>query len=127
MTTPASLVTAVDFVYVFTKSFPAVVVFYETVLGLPCTTKYERAPGAEFEAGNLTFVVIDCEAHDIDFHPNTHPVAFHVEDFDSACRQLEARGVSFKHTLDSGVCHMAFFEDPDGNALMLHHRYSDDA
>ena len=27
-------------------------------------------------------------------------------------------------TLDSGVCHMAFFKDPDGNALMLHHRYA---
>jgi catechol 2,3-dioxygenase-like lactoylglutathione lyase family enzyme len=27
-------------------------------------------------------------------------------------------------TLDTGVCHMAFFADPDGNALMLHHRYA---
>jgi hypothetical protein len=27
-------------------------------------------------------------------------------------------------TLDSGVCHMAFFSDPDGNALMLHRRYA---
>jgi hypothetical protein len=25
---------------------------------------------------------------------------------------------------DSGVCHMAFFTDPDGNALVLHHRYA---
>ncbi len=25
---------------------------------------------------------------------------------------------------DTGVCHMAFFADPDGNALMLHHRYA---
>jgi hypothetical protein len=27
-------------------------------------------------------------------------------------------------TFDTGVCHMAFFRDPDGNALMLHHRYA---
>lgn len=27
-------------------------------------------------------------------------------------------------TIDSGVCHMAFFADPDGNGLMLHHRYA---
>ena len=27
-------------------------------------------------------------------------------------------------TFDTGVCHMAFFSDPDGNDLMLHHRYS---
>ena len=26
-------------------------------------------------------------------------------------------------TLDSGVCHQAFFSDPDGNALAIHHRY----
>jgi hypothetical protein len=33
--------------------------------------------------------------------------------------------VSFaEETLDTGVCHMAFFSDPDGNALMLHHRYA---
>ena len=25
---------------------------------------------------------------------------------------------------DTGVCHMAFFHDPDGNALMLHRRYA---
>jgi hypothetical protein len=25
---------------------------------------------------------------------------------------------------DTGVCHMAFFSDPDGNALMLHQRYA---
>jgi hypothetical protein len=27
-------------------------------------------------------------------------------------------------TIDSGVCHMAYFADPDGNALMFHHRYA---
>ncbi len=26
--------------------------------------------------------------------------------------------------LDSGVCHQAFFADPDGNPLALHHRYA---
>ena len=34
-------------------------------------------------------------------------------------------GVDFVgETLDTGVCHMAFFSDPDGNAMMLHHRYA---
>lgn len=27
-------------------------------------------------------------------------------------------------TLDSGVCHQAFFADPDGNLLILHNRYA---
>ena len=27
-------------------------------------------------------------------------------------------------TIDSGVCHQAIFEDPDGNMLDLHNRYA---
>jgi len=39
--------------------------------------------------------------------------------------ELEAKGVEFDgETVDTGVCHMAFFKDPDGNALMLHRRYA---
>ena len=39
--------------------------------------------------------------------------------------ELEAKGVVFiGETFDTGVCHMAFFTDPDGNDLMLHHRYA---
>ena len=42
----------------------------------------------------------------------------------SNASKLEAKGVEFRQdTMDSGVCHMAYFADPDGNALMLHHRY----
>jgi catechol 2,3-dioxygenase-like lactoylglutathione lyase family enzyme len=52
-------------------------------------------------------------------------VALHVDDVAAARAALESRGVTFAgETLDTGVCHMAFFEDPDGNALMLHHRYA---
>jgi len=44
---------------------------------------------------------------------------------EQARASLEARGVAFHgDTLDTGVCHMAFFSDPDGNQLMLHHRYA---
>ena len=40
--------------------------------------------------------------------------------------ELEAKGVEFfGEILDTGVCHMALFQDPDGNDLMLHHRYAD--
>jgi hypothetical protein len=46
----------------------------------------------------------------------TDPRSFH---------ELEAKGVEFAgDTLDTGVCHMALFSDPDGNDLMLHHRYA---
>ena len=48
-----------------------------------------------------------------------------MADVAQARAQLQARGVQFSgDTLDTGVCHMAFFEDPDGNALVLHNRYA---
>ena len=52
-------------------------------------------------------------------------LAFHVDDVAAARAELEAKGIEFLgETFDTGVCHMAFFNDPDGNDLMLHHRYA---
>ncbi len=52
-------------------------------------------------------------------------MALHVDDVAAARAELESRGVAFAgEILDTGVCHMAFFSDPDGNAIMLHHRYA---
>ena len=54
-----------------------------------------------------------------------HPIALHVDDVAAARAELESKGVEFAaDTIDSGVCHMALFADPDGNALMFHHRYA---
>ncbi len=54
-----------------------------------------------------------------------NPLPLGVEDVAAARADLEAKGVTFfGDTLDTGVCHMAFFADPDGNELMLHHRYA---
>jgi hypothetical protein len=40
--------------------------------------------------------------------------------------RVRAAGVEpeFSDVYDSGVCHMAFIKDPNGNSLMLHHRYA---
>jgi catechol 2,3-dioxygenase-like lactoylglutathione lyase family enzyme len=124
MTTPTSIVSGVDFICVPTRNFAAAVEFYGTVLGLPCSVEYERVPGAEFDAGSLTLQVIDAEAIGREFHPHAFPIALHVEDVEAALAELESRGVSFTEAFDSGVCHNAFFEDPDGNAFLLHHRYA---
>ena len=57
--------------------------------------------------------------------PNKVPLALQVEDVAAARTELESRGVSFRgDIIDSGVCHMANFEDPDGNSYVLHHRYA---
>jgi predicted enzyme related to lactoylglutathione lyase len=119
------LITGVDFVYVPTQSFDTAVQFYGEVLGLPCSTRYGKMPGAEFETGNLTLAVIESDKLGLEFQANSNPIALHVGDVEAARAELESRGVTFgADTLDSGVCHMAFFKDPDGNALMLHHRYA---
>ena len=52
-------------------------------------------------------------------------LALHVDDVAAARADLEAKGVEFVgEIMDTNVCHMAFFTDPDGNALMLHNRYA---
>ncbi len=125
MSGQASLVSGTDFVMVPTQDFDGAVEFYGTVLGLPNSARYGERPGAEFETGNLTLSVMQSDAFGIDFKPNPNPIALHVDDVGAARSELESKGVSFvAETLDSGVCHMAFFRDPDGNALMLHHRYA---
>jgi predicted enzyme related to lactoylglutathione lyase len=129
MTTSTSLVTGVDFVSVPTKDLAAAREFYEKVLGLEASSVWQRpgekALGAEFETGTVTIALIECEQVGIEFSPNKVPIAFQVDDVEAARAELEAKGIEFRgETFDTGVCYMAFFEDPDGNALMLHHRYS---
>ena len=83
------------------------------------------AMGAEFETGQMTIAVIAPEKVGIAFSPNCVPIALHVDDVAAARAELESRGVQFAgDIIDSGVCHMAHFHDPDGNVLMLHHRYA---
>jgi catechol 2,3-dioxygenase-like lactoylglutathione lyase family enzyme len=118
-------VTGTDFVTVFVKDFDAASGFYGETLGLERSAEYGRIPGAEFETGNLTLQVMDSSAVGIEFAPSKHPIALHVDDVEATRSELEEQGIEFKgQTIDSGVCHMALFEDPDGNTLMLHHRYA---
>ena len=124
MANQTSLVTGVDFITMPTTNFEAAKEFYGTVLGLPCSAEYDRVPGAEFETGTLTFQVIDTNAIGREFKPHPFPIALHVDDVEAARAELESRGVTFVAAFDSGVCHNAVFEDPDGNVLMLHHRYA---
>jgi catechol 2,3-dioxygenase-like lactoylglutathione lyase family enzyme len=117
------IVSGVDFITIWTRDFEASERFYGTTLGLPCIDRYTRVPGAEFETGNLTLQVLDAASIGREFQPHP-PIALHVEDVAAARAELESRGVVFTHAFDSGVCHNAAFQDPDGNVLLLHHRYA---
>ena len=121
----ATTITGVDFATVFVTDYPAAVEFYGQILGLEHSVDYGKIPAGEFETGSLTLQLLDAAAVGRDFAPSGHPIAFHVEDVEAARAELESKGVTFlAETMDSGVCHMAHFTDPDGNALMLHHRYA---
>jgi predicted enzyme related to lactoylglutathione lyase len=119
------LVTGVDFVAMQTLDFDRAVSFYGDTLGLVRSAYVPDRGFAEFETGNLTLSIIDAEKMGMEHKPSPSPVALHVADVAQARSQLEAAGVPFNgDTFDTGVCHMGFFADPDGNALMLHHRYA---
>ena len=125
MPSDSELVRGVDFVPVPTHDLERAVEFYGTTLGLPCSVHRPERHFAEFETGNLTINVMDAQAMGLPHARSANSIALHVDDVAAARTLLEQRGVEFQgDTFDTGVCHMAFFSDPDGNALMLHHRYA---
>ena len=114
----------VDFFGIPVRDTGAAARFYGETLGL------ERNPSSaegypEFEVGGATLSLYAPEQMGQTFAPSTGAVALRVPDVAAAREALEGAGVAFHgETMDTGVCHMAFFADPDGNALMLHHRYA---
>ena len=100
--------------------------FYGTTLGFPRNPN-SSSRWVEYELGNVTLALVSPEALGLGMEPQAHqmPVALRVPDVEKARTKLEAEGVEFAHdTIDSGVCHLATFHDPDGNALQLHRRYA---
>ena len=125
MSQAGSLITRTDFVFLPIRSFEKADEFYGRTLGLPCSKRYDNDLGGEFETGSLTIQLVDVAKIGRDFGPSTGAIALHVDDVEAARSELESRGVEFEgETMDSGVCYMAYFHDPDGNALILHHRYA---
>jgi catechol 2,3-dioxygenase-like lactoylglutathione lyase family enzyme len=111
----------VDFVDIPTRSVDRAIAFYRDVLELP---QNPREP-TEFEAGNVTLALWKPEDQGVDFPASgAHGIALRVDDVAAARAELEAKGVVFTGERDSGVCNMAFFDDPDGNSLILHRRYA---
>ncbi len=116
----------VDFVSVPVRDLARASAFYGETLGLP-RSRGSGERWVEFEAGNVTLALVSPAAMGPDFEPrpNQMPIALRVDDVDDARAKLEAAGIEFPQgTIDSGVCHIAPFHDPDGNALQLHRRYA---
>jgi catechol 2,3-dioxygenase-like lactoylglutathione lyase family enzyme len=113
----------VDFVSVLTQDIPRAKKFYGETLGLEIETEGEN--DMEFRLGQVTLDVFNPASVGQEFAPSPAGIAIRVPDVAAARAELEAKGVQFNGDIvDTGVCHFAFFKDPDGNALMLHRRYA---
>jgi catechol 2,3-dioxygenase-like lactoylglutathione lyase family enzyme len=111
----------VDFVTIPTRDVKRAVEFYRDVLGIP----QSRYTGAEIETTNVTLSFWNPEEDGLEFQPNQAGFGLRVDDVAKARKELESKGVEFLgDTVDTGVCHMGFFKDADGNAVILHRRYA---
>jgi catechol 2,3-dioxygenase-like lactoylglutathione lyase family enzyme len=134
----------VDFVSFLTQDIQRSKRFYTELLGLEVEGEGEY--DLELRAGQVTLAIVVHSGAGADgvpfsvkrkypdifdpsrdgpFAPSPAGLALRVADVAAARAALEAKGVEFQgESHDTGVCHMAFFKDPDGNALMLHRRYA---
>ena len=119
MSASALDVERVDFITIPTRDSERARAFYHETLGLPLDANNPR----EVTAGQVTLAFWEPESDGEKFVPSVGGFALRVPDVAAARAELEAKGVEFRGTDDSGVCHMAFGRDPDGNTFILHRRY----
>ena len=112
----------VDFVSFLTQDIPRAKHFYSDILGLDIET--EGKSDMEFACGQVTLDVFDPSSVGQPFASSPAGMALRVPDVDAARAELEGKGVVFDgQTIETSVCRMAFFKDPDGNSLILHRRF----
>jgi catechol 2,3-dioxygenase-like lactoylglutathione lyase family enzyme len=110
----------VDFVSVPTRDFERAAAWYRDVLGLPLSDYSD----GEIETPNVTLSFWNPEADGEPFQANAAGIALRVEDVEAAVEEARASGAEVLGIEDSGVCHMGFVKDVDGNVLILHRRYA---
>lgn len=117
----------VDFVGIPVRDLRRADEFYGETLGLP-RSPHSGDRWVEYDLENVTLALISPEAMGPqfleNFQPNPQPIALRVPDVAQARAKLVEAGVEVADVIDSGVCHIAGFHDPDGNSLILHRRYA---
>jgi predicted enzyme related to lactoylglutathione lyase len=122
---PATDVERTDFIGVNVRDRGRAADFYGGTLGLERNLlSHDEWP--EFDVGNVGLITSTPEQKGSGGYEPEYAIALRVPDVGATMERLRAKGVefAFPEVYDTGVCHMAFFSDPDGNALMLHHRYA---
>jgi predicted enzyme related to lactoylglutathione lyase len=95
--------------------------FYQETLELKPGSTHMGGAWVEYDLGATT-IGVGC-------HPAWQPsrdgttVAFEVDDIDKTIATLKERGVEFDmDKMETPICWMAQFRDPDGNKLVVHKR-----
>lgn len=109
----------VDFINVPTRDATRAFAWYHEVLGLPLDPNNSE----ELRAGQVTVTFWEPEGEGFEFKPDVGGFAVRVADVEAAKAELESKGLECVGSGDTGVCKMAVFLDPDGNAVILHRRY----
>ena len=109
----------VDFVNIPTRDAERCRAWYRDTLGLQA----DPHDAGELTAGQVTLTFWEPEGEGFEFKPDIGGFALRVDDVEAAQAELEAKGVEFVGSGDTGVCRMAVCLDPDGNAVILHRRY----
>jgi catechol 2,3-dioxygenase-like lactoylglutathione lyase family enzyme len=123
---PIREVQRTDFIGVNIRDHGRASEFYDRKLGLN-RNPLSADDWPEFGADNIGLVLSTPEQKGIgDEYRPEYGIALRVGDVVESMERLQSAGVAFEFAepYDSGVCHMAFFKDPDGNRLILHHRYA---
>jgi predicted enzyme related to lactoylglutathione lyase len=122
---PVTDVQRTDFVGVNVRDRGRAADFYGGTLGLQ-RNPLSHDDWAEFDVGNVGLITSTPEQKGGGEYEPEYAIGFRVPEVASSMEHLRAAGVEFQfpEVYDTTVCHMAFFADPDGNALMLHHRYA---
>ncbi len=122
---PVQEVERADFVGVNVTDRERASQFYGETLGLK-RNPVSSDEWPEFEAENVGLVLSTPQQKGGGEYRPEYGIALRVADVQQTMDRLLRTGVvlEFPEPYDSGVCHMAFFKDPDGNALMLHRRYA---
>jgi catechol 2,3-dioxygenase-like lactoylglutathione lyase family enzyme len=110
----------VDFITIPSRDVPRAIAFYRDVLGLPLSEHNDE----EVETPNVTLAFWNPEADGEEFVPSVGGFALRVADVAAAVEEVRTAGAEVIGIDDTGVCHMGFVKDLDGNTLILHRRYS---
>ncbi len=127
MTTPTSAIRVTEIAF---TAYPVTDIararaFYEGLLNLKTGVVFEHGDKAwvEYDIGPATIAISNMSGEQWKPSADGPNVALEVTDFDGAVTTLRSAGVKFAiEPMDFPSCRMAGVLDPDGNALMIHHR-----